>query len=59
MKNTTAIILLLLSVGLFYTFTSAEYQEVKDLQVLVNEYKSVLDEASAIVELRDTLMATY
>lgn len=59
MKDITATILLLLSIGIFYTFTSTQYQEVKNLQTLANEYKKVLDEASAIVELRDTLLATY
>lgn len=59
MKDTTAVILLLLSIGIFYTFTSGQYQEVKKLQTLANEYENVLKEASAIEELRDSLLNTY
>ncbi|MEX2013974.1 MAG: hypothetical protein WD896_01310 [Parcubacteria group bacterium] len=59
MKNNTAIVLLLLSVGLFYTFTHGQYQEVKELQALSSEYSNVLQSVSGIVELRDRLLATY
>ena len=48
-----------MSVGLFYTFTNIQYQEVKKLQTLANEYQNVLRNASAIVELRDRLLVTY
>ena len=59
MKNNTAIILLLLSVGLFYTFTDGQYQDVKKLSILSSEYRDVLQNVSAIVELRDRLLITY
>ncbi len=59
MKNNTAIILLLLSFGLFYTFTNAQYQDVKGLYALANQYQNVLQNASLIVGLRDRLLVTY
>jgi Tfp pilus assembly protein PilO len=59
MKNNTAIILLLLSVGLFYTFTNGQYQDVKKLHALSSEYKGILRNIAAIVELRDRLQVTY
>lgn len=59
MKNNTAIVLLLLSIGLFYTFTNVQYKSVKDLRELSGEYKSVLRNISAIVSLRDNLFVTY
>lgn len=59
MKSNTAIILLLLSVGLFYTFTNAQYRDVRKLHTLANEYQNVLQRVSAIVELRDTLLSDY
>ena len=59
MKTNSAIILLLLSVGLFYTFTNGQYQEVKRLRLLSSEYKNVLQNVSAIIELRDRLLVTY
>ena len=59
MKNNTAIVLLLLSIGLFYTFINPQYQEVKELNALANEYQNVLDSISAITELRDGLLSSY
>ncbi|MFZ2484499.1 MAG: hypothetical protein WAX80_02310 [Minisyncoccia bacterium] len=59
MKSNNAIILLLLSVGLFYTFTNSQYKEVKELNALANEYQNVLDSISAITELRDGLLSSY
>ena len=59
MKNNTAIILLLLSVGISYTFTNGQYQDVKELQALSNKYSETLQNAAAIVELRDRLLVTY
>lgn len=59
MKNNIAIILLLLSVGLFYTFTNGQYQDVKKLYVLASEYRNVLENVSAITEVRDRLLVTY
>lgn len=59
MKNNTAIVLLLLSVGLFYTFTNGQYRDVRGLHTLASEYRSVLQNVSRIVELRDNLLITY
>lgn len=59
MKNNTAIILLFLSIGLFYTFTNAQYQDVKKLYTLAGEYQNVLQNVSLITEFRDRLLVTY
>lgn len=57
--NNTSVVLLLLSIGLFYTFTNAQYQDVKNLSTLMGEYKDALQKVSDIVELRDVLLADY
>jgi hypothetical protein len=59
MKNNTAIILILLSIGLFFTFTTTQYQEVKRAHLLASEYRSVLGSVSAIIGLRDNLLSDY
>lgn len=59
MKNNSTIVLLLLSVGLFYTFTNAQYQDVKKLNILVSDYQNVLQNVAAIAELRDVLLSDY
>jgi Tfp pilus assembly protein PilO len=59
MKTNTPIILILLSIGLFYTFTNVQYQEVKELNSIASKYRDVLDNASRIIELRDGLLIAY
>ena len=59
MKSNTAIVLLLLSVGLWYTFTSNQYQDVKKLNTLANEYQNVLENISAVIDFRERLLVTY
>ena len=59
MKNNTAIVLILLSVGLFYTFSNGQYKDVQEIQAVANEYRNVLGSASDVVQLRDNLMVTY
>ena len=53
------IILLIIAVGLFYSFTSKEYQEVKGLQENANKYQEVLQNISKVVELKNDLLQTY
>jgi Tfp pilus assembly protein PilO len=55
MKNSTAIILILVSIGLFYTFTDSQYQVIKGLRAEAGEYKGILKNAAAIAETRDVL----
>ena len=59
MNSNTPIILILLSIGLFYTFTGDKYEEAKGRQALANEYSGILDNISDIAELRDTLELQY
>ena len=59
MKNSTAFILILISIGLFYTFTSPEYTKVKALRTSAAEYKNVLTNVSKLIETRDMLLDKY
>lgn len=59
MKNSTATILLLISIGLFYTFTSPQYGAVGELRAEADEYRQVLDGADAISEKSYELEAEY
>lgn len=59
MKNTTSIILLLLSIGLFYTFTSPYYDRVTELRASAEDYQNVLNNISRIGETRDQLLVDY
>ena len=59
MQNNTAIVLLVLSAGLFYTFTNVQYKEVKEFSAVAEQYRNVLNDISSITELRDNLLVTY
>lgn len=59
MKSSSNIALIVLAIGLFFSFTSPAYQEVKTLQTSANEYRSVIDNISHIAETRDALLVNY
>ncbi|MBX4181676.1 hypothetical protein KW807_02315 [Candidatus Parcubacteria bacterium] len=59
MKNSTAFILIILAIGLFYTFTQDAYSQVKALQASASDERNVLDNLSRITEAKDRLALTY
>ena len=59
MKNTTALFLIVLSIGLFYAFTNPMYQKAQGSAATASEYRNVIDNIDEIVETRDKLLATY
>jgi Tfp pilus assembly protein PilO len=59
MKNSTAFILLLISVGLFYTFISPQWQEVQGLKAEAATFSNALDNVHTLVAKRDQLLAQY
>lgn len=56
MKNSTAIILILIAVGLFYTFINPQYQKTKVLRVEAGHYENVLKNASELSRTSQELM---
>lgn len=59
MKNSTAIFLIILSFGLFYTFTRPYYQSTRELVATAEGYEEVLDNIANIIEERDRLLINY
>lgn len=59
MKTNSSIILILLSIGLFYTYTDSQYSQVKDLRAVSSDYQKVLQDISSISETRDNLVVAY
>ena len=59
MKSTNALILILISIGLFYTFIDPQYERAKALQLEAAEYEHVLDNAELIAATRDDLLIEY
>lgn len=59
MNHPRNLILIVLAVGLFYTFSSPQYREVQGLQASAAEYRSVIENVSRIAEARDALLDNY
>ncbi len=59
MKNSTAIILILISVGLFYTFIIPEYSKVQALRAEASGYNDIIGSVSDLSKKRDELLLKY
>jgi hypothetical protein len=59
MKSTTAIIFILVAIGLFYTVITPHYSKVQALQVESNKYSDVLSNVEALTQKRDELLIKY
>jgi len=57
--KSSSIIIIVLAIALFYTFTSPEYQKVQALQASAGEYRSVIENVSRIADSRDVLLVDY
>lgn len=57
--KSNSLILILIALGLFYTFTRPQYAEVKSLAATSDEYRDVLENIERITEIRDKLLVNY
>jgi hypothetical protein len=60
MKNGfTPIILIVLGIGLFFTFTDAKYKEVKEVQETNAKYITAIQNSNELIKLRDDIVDQY
>ncbi|MEK7148034.1 MAG: hypothetical protein AAB758_01930, partial [Patescibacteria group bacterium] len=59
MSRSTSLALILITIGLFYTFISPQYSEMNKRRALLNEYDNVIQNVTAIAETRDKLLVSY
>jgi hypothetical protein len=59
MKSTTAIILILISVGLYYTVLSPQYASVMSLRERQGQYADILNNVTELEQKRNVLLAKY
>lgn len=59
MSKSSSLILILLAIGLFYTFTSPQYEDAQALASQSAEYQNVIDNVERIAEARDQLLLSY
>ena len=58
-KNITALILIVLAIGLYFTYTKAEIDVVKTIQAQNDQYVSALDNAKQLIAYRDKVRTDY
>jgi hypothetical protein len=59
MKFLTPVILIVIAVGVFFTFTSKQYDKVKTLLNVNSDYNSAIENSRELLKVRDTLLSKY
>lgn len=52
-KNATSVILIILAVGIYFTFTSAKIDELKAIREVNAEYQTAIDNSARLIKVRD------
>lgn len=55
-KNITALILIVLAVGTYFTFTKGKLDELKAIKAVNAEYKTAIDNANRLIAARDKVV---
>lgn len=58
-RNVTPLILIVLAIGIYFTFTRAKIDEVKAIQIVNAQYQQALDNSERLVKKRDEILAIY
>lgn len=59
MNRTSSLILILLAIGIFYTFTMPQYGDAQALAAEADQYRNVITNVSKITETEDQLRTSY
>lgn len=58
-KNLTPIILIVLALGIYFTFTRGKIDELKSVQAVNAQYQQAIDNSEKLVKVRNTVLASY
>lgn len=58
-RNGTAIILIVLAIGIYVTFTRSLIAEIKAVQVVNNQYKTAISNAEQLISVREKVLEAY
>lgn len=58
-KNVTAVILLVLSVGIYFTVTEGIFNDAKQVKAVNDQYVSAITNAEQLVRVRDQVLQNY
>jgi hypothetical protein len=58
-RNITAIILIVLAIGIYFTFTSAKVKELQAIRAVNSQYQKAIDDSNRLILARDSLLKSY
>jgi hypothetical protein len=58
-RNATATILIVLAIGIYFTFTRGLWNEVKAVQQVNNQYTTALTNAEQLIKVREQVLKSY
>lgn len=58
-KNITPIILLILAIGIYFTFTRDKIDELKAIQAVNEQYRLALENSEKLIQVRDEVLQNY
>jgi hypothetical protein len=58
-RNSLALILIILAVGIYFTFTNAQITSIRSIQVANNQYASAISNAEQLIKDRDKVLRQY
>jgi hypothetical protein len=58
-RNITALILLVLAIGIYFTYTSGQIAVLNSIQAENSQYLSAIDNAKKLINLRDSVLNQY
>jgi len=58
-RNATAILLIVLAIGIYLTFTRGLWTEVKAVQEINKQYTTAISNADELIQVRDEVLETY
>ncbi len=58
-KNLTPIILIILAIGIYFTFTRVRLDEIKSIRAVNQVYVQALENSEKLIKVRDAVIANY
>ena len=58
-RNATPIILLILAIGIYFTFTKGKIEEIKVIKNVNAGYQEAIDNSEKLIKKRDEIVANY
>jgi Tfp pilus assembly protein PilO len=58
-RNITALILIVLAIGVYFTYTSGQIAVINSIQAENNQYLSAITNAKKLIDLRDSVLKQY